>query len=142
MKRFKAIQLSRLSNFSTIITTASAHNEDFLLHLGATHVIDRRLNPAELVAHIQKITDAPIHVVYDSIGEKDTQNIAFDLVGDGGTLLVALPSAIEPAKLANSSSKKVYMISGLMGLPGYETLDSELFDVLSPLIGSGDLKVS
>ena len=94
------------------------------------------------MAQVQEITDDPIHVVYDSIGEKDTQNIAFDLVKDGGTLLVALPSVIESTKLASCPNKKVYMISGPMGLPGYETLDSELFDVLSPLIGSGDLTVS
>ena len=137
-----AIQLARLSNFTNIITTASTHNKEFLESLGATHVVNRKLNHSELISQIRAIINDPIKVVYDSIGEKDTQDIGFDLVADDGTLLLALFSAIDPERLAASPNKKVHTIAGPMGQPGYETLDSELFDVLSPLIGSGDIKVS
>ena len=137
-----AIQLARLSKFTNIITTASVHNKEFLESLGATHVVNRKLDHSELIGQIRAISNDPIKVVYDSIGEKDTQDIGFDLVADDGTLLLALFSVIDPKKLATSPNKKVYTIAGPMGQPGYETLDSELFDVLSPLIGSGDIKVS
>ncbi|KAF8510033.1 hypothetical protein JB92DRAFT_2728841 [Gautieria morchelliformis] len=39
-----AIQLARLSGFSPIVVTASLHNSDLAKSLGATHLIDRKMD--------------------------------------------------------------------------------------------------
>ena len=48
------IQLSKLSGFNPIITTASLHNTDALKEIGATHVLDRNLPSDALFAEIKR----------------------------------------------------------------------------------------
>ncbi|KAG6372052.1 chaperonin 10-like protein [Boletus reticuloceps] len=55
----QAIQLAKLSGFSPIITTASLHNEDLLLSLGATHILDRKLPNAALIKRVRELVVAP-----------------------------------------------------------------------------------
>ncbi|KAK7679612.1 hypothetical protein QCA50_017323 [Cerrena zonata] len=133
-----ALQFARLSKFTNIITTGSAHNKDLLLSLGATHFVDRNLSSVELIAQIQRVTGGPVPIVYDSVSTNETQNIAYDLVASDGTLLITTPLAIDQTKL--TPNKKVYMTAGFLGLPFYTAIDAELMDVLPGLLDSGVLK--
>ncbi|EMD40146.1 hypothetical protein CERSUDRAFT_112362 [Gelatoporia subvermispora B] len=101
------IQVARLSGFSPIITTASLHNTDLLKSIGATHVLDRNLSADALHAEITKITKQPIELVWDSISEPSTQNMAYDLTSPGGTLVLVLWDTIDPAKKAAQPGKNV-----------------------------------
>lgn len=90
-----AIQLARMSGFSPIITTASLRNTNYLKNLGATHVIDRYLSLPELKQAVERITSAPIHVIYDTVSIRETQEAAWQLLGPQGRLVVTLPSVID-----------------------------------------------
>ncbi|KAH9919388.1 chaperonin 10-like protein [Fomitopsis serialis] len=63
------IQLTKLAGFGPIITTASLRNAGYLKGLGATHILDRNLPDAGLIAEVKKITSAPIKVVFDAVSE-------------------------------------------------------------------------
>ncbi|KAI0728650.1 NAD(P)-binding protein [Fomitopsis betulina] len=93
-----AIQLLKLSGFSPIIATASAHNFDYLRTLGATHILDRNLTPEALQEEIRKITDQPFQTIFDAAGVPETQLLGYDLLASGGTLAAVRPDAIAPEK--------------------------------------------
>ncbi|KAF9563443.1 GroES-like protein, partial [Agrocybe pediades] len=95
------IQFAKLSGFAPIITTASLTNEEPLKRMGATHVVDRQLSPSETVSAITTIAGKPILHVYDVICSEATQQLAMDVIADGGR--AAFPTPFLTAK----SSKKV-----------------------------------
>ncbi|KAF4610014.1 hypothetical protein D9613_010314 [Agrocybe pediades] len=95
------IQFAKLSGFGPIITTASLTNEEPLKRMGATHVVDRQLSPSETVSAITTIAGKPILHVYDVICSEATQQLAMDVIADGGR--AAFPTPFLTAK----SSKKV-----------------------------------
>ncbi|KAF8972281.1 chaperonin 10-like protein [Flammula alnicola] len=93
------IQLAKLSGFSPVITTASSKNLDLLQSLGATHVFDRNLPTASLVAEIAKVTNGkPINFIYDAIALKGTQQTALDILAPGGSLALVMPPVVEVPK--------------------------------------------
>lgn len=75
-----AIQLARLSGFSTIVTNASSKHIDYLKSLGATHVLDRA------TASVDDYVDAALgqghalHFLYDAISGDDTQLLAVQIL--------------------------------------------------------------
>ena len=92
-----------MQGFSPIITTASPKHTAFLQSLGATHVLDRSLSPAELATAVSSATGgAPVDVVYDSISSPDTQAVGYAALAPGGTLLTtgppAVPAALPPTR--------------------------------------------
>ncbi|KAG6330974.1 hypothetical protein ID866_8114 [Astraeus odoratus] len=90
-----AIQLAKMSGFSPIITTASLKHTSYLKHIGATHVIDRYLAPSALKQAVERITTAPINVIYDTVSIRETQEAAWQLLGPQGRLVLTLPSVID-----------------------------------------------
>ena len=82
--------------------------------LGATHVLDRRLDSAALQKAIASITALPVDVVYDSISEADTQKLAYELLSANGTLILTLPASVENT----SDSKTVKSTAGNPFIPG------------------------
>ena len=94
-----AIQLAKLSGFSTIITTASLKNEHLLKSLGTTHVIDRSLSGSDLVSAISSITsNQAVDVVYDTIAIPATATQGIDVIshwhlktGEKGIFVTADP---------------------------------------------------
>ncbi|CAL1711229.1 unnamed protein product [Somion occarium] len=133
-----AIQLARISGFSPIITTASLRNAERLKSIGATHVIDRGLSQADIIAKVKEITAKPVHVVYDAVGIPETQNTGYDIIAPGGTLLVVLPPAVDQEKI--TSDKHLFMVMGSVDLPEYEESGAGLFRVLPELLASGQIK--
>lgn len=89
-----AIQLARMSGFSPIITTASLKNTNYLKSIGATHVIDRYLPFSALEREVQRITTAPINLIYDTVSIRETQEAAWQLLGPQGRLVLTLPPVV------------------------------------------------
>ncbi|KAF9563444.1 GroES-like protein [Agrocybe pediades] len=86
-----ALQLARLSGFSTIITTASLSNEEALKELGATHVLDRRLSSDEIISRVAQIVSEPILYAYDIVTSEFTQNLTMDILSQDGHAAFASP---------------------------------------------------
>ncbi|KAL0577176.1 hypothetical protein V5O48_004815 [Marasmius crinis-equi] len=121
------IQLLRYLAFSPIITYASDHQAAYLKSLGATHVLDRKsVSLEDLPAHLKKITEQPIKVVFDAISLADTQAAAYASLADeeGATLLLALPSLLESVEKTN---KRVQYVQGLLVLPQNRAFGQALF---------------
>ena len=125
-----------MSGFSPIITTASLKNADFLKSLGATHVIDRN---ADLISSVKAITSDPIQYVFDSIALKPTQEVAYEVLAPGGTLILVLDFALDDTKV--DKTKRVVRIFGTAHDVGQNTLAVSLYKNLTKLLESGDIKV-
>ncbi|KAG6914929.1 hypothetical protein DXG01_014393 [Tephrocybe rancida] len=131
------IQLAKLSGFSQIVTTASPRNEEHLKSIGATHVIDRNGSPAEVTAQIRKIITTPIEIVYDAVSFPDTQKLGFDLLGDGGALIVVLPP---PEGVKGTASKRLIHVVGVWTAPHTRPLGVQFYKVFTELLENGLIK--
>lgn len=140
MISFLAIQLAKLSGFSPIITTASKHNEAYLKSIGATHVIDRTLPAAEVQSAVKAITSEPIKVAYDTISLPDTQNLTYDILAPGGSLVLVLEQNIDKEKI--TKDKFVAQVFGNVHVPDQRKLGVSLYSKLTELLAAGDIKVS
>jgi NADPH:quinone reductase-like Zn-dependent oxidoreductase len=124
-----AIQLAKLSGFSTIITTASPHHEAHLKSLGATHVIPRHHKHHDVIKTAEEIAGKPFEFVFDAISEKETQHLAHELTAKNGTTIVVLPAQIEKA-----ADKDLHHALGIFGLPGNGPFGDRFYAALSGLV--------
>ncbi|CDO71820.1 hypothetical protein BN946_scf184939.g44 [Trametes cinnabarina] len=133
-----AIQLAKLSGFSPIIATASPHNAQLLLSLGATHVIDRSLPPAAIKQELSKLTGGkPIEFVYDAISLPDTQAIAYDALAPGGVLLLVLPESIPAELKKEGDNKKIVNVFGNVHPPENREVGVQLYKHLTEWLQKG-----
>ncbi|KLO07406.1 GroES-like protein [Schizopora paradoxa] len=129
------IQLLKLSGFSKIITTASLHNNDLLKSLGATYIVDRNAN---LAAEAKKLLeDEPVDLIYDTVGVKETQTQALELLAPGGQYLAAALIIVDKAEYPD---KHFVQFVGGFRLPPYQALGKSLFSRLHDLLASGAIK--
>ena len=79
-----------------IITTASPKHTASLKSLGATHIVDRTLSPAEITAALPALTGGkPIEYAYDSFGrDRDAQRLGFEVLAPGGAFVTVNPSVL------------------------------------------------
>ncbi|KAI0696944.1 medium-chain dehydrogenase/reductase like protein [Cytidiella melzeri] len=129
------LQFAKLSGFSPIITTASSHNVALVKSLGATHVIER---DAPLAAAVKSITSEPIKLIYDAISEKDTQNVAYDVLAPGGTFVIVLQLAVEKSKI--DKSKTIIDVYGSPHDPTQRELGMSLWANVARLVENGEIK--
>ncbi|RDB28751.1 Dehydrogenase azaJ [Hypsizygus marmoreus] len=129
------IQFAKLSGFSPIIAISSSKHEEFLKSLGATHIVDRHIPQESIPAEIAKITTAPIDIVFDAISLDDTQQVSYDLLADGGHLVLVLPSQIRETEGKTFSS-----ILGVWTLDHTRELGLKLYSQLGELLGEGVIK--
>ncbi|KAF9236633.1 chaperonin 10-like protein [Melanogaster broomeanus] len=132
-----AIQLAKISGFSPIIATASLHNKDLLLSLGATHVLDRKLSSDALKEELTKITATPVSYAFDAVSLDDTQQAAYDLLAPGGKLAIVLPPAVKPVE---GSGKEVIFVFGSFQLPQNRELGARFFVELTKWLAEGKIK--
>ncbi|KLO11437.1 GroES-like protein [Schizopora paradoxa] len=129
-----ALQLLKLSGYSTIITTASLHNTDLVKSLGATHIIDRK---ADVVSEAKKILGGPIDLVYDAVSTKETQVQALDIVASGGQVISVLGVQVDKAVYPD---KTVTAIFANVHVPNVRALGVSLYSKLTELLATGALK--
>ena len=135
---FSVIQLAKLSGFSPIITTASLKHSEYLKSIGATHVIDRSITASDLASEISGITqNVPIKYAVDSISLPDTQQTAYDVLPQGGKLVIFIPSAVKTTK-----EKDVVHVFGVLRDPAnIQLLEAFYHDNLERLLREGAIKV-
>ncbi|KAA1467074.1 GroES-like protein [Dentipellis sp. KUC8613] len=111
------LQLLKLSGFSPIITTASAHNEAYVRAAGATHVVDYHKTPyAELAGVVAQITSAPFSIVFDAIGFEDTQRAGWALLGPKGTLVTVRDSVVGQVDTELEGGRRVEYVWGVVNV--------------------------
>ncbi|PSR72330.1 hypothetical protein PHLCEN_2v11778 [Hermanssonia centrifuga] len=133
------IQVAKLSGFSPIITTASAHNEAYLKSLGATHVLDRNAIPlSSLSSAVKEIIQEPIKLVYDAISDADTQNTSYAILAPGGKIVLVLPVAIDESK--RTEDKEIVNVFGNVHVPAQRAVGVSLYKNLTTLLEAGDIK--
>ncbi|KAF5313950.1 hypothetical protein D9758_018684 [Tetrapyrgos nigripes] len=87
-----AIQLLRIVKFGHIITYASGKHQAYLKSLGATEFIDRKdVSFADLPGAVQRLTSAPIKVVFDGVGKHDSTLTGYEILASGGNLVILDP---------------------------------------------------
>ena len=79
----------------------------------------------------------PIKYAVDSISLPDTQQAAYDLLEQGGKLVILLPPAVK-----TTPEKDVVSVNGMLrGPPNIELLENFYHDHLERLLKEGALKV-
>ncbi|KAH6913541.1 chaperonin 10-like protein [Coprinopsis sp. MPI-PUGE-AT-0042] len=128
------VQLARLSGFSPIITTASPQHEEYLKSLGATHVLDRSLDPGAVQTAIADLTSAPIKTIYDTVSSPDTQKTAFGLLAPGGQMGITTQKFVD-----STDEKKVIGVFGVKA-PHTQKLLEAMYDKLEGWLQEGAIK--
>jgi len=84
------IQLAKLSGYK-VVTVASPRNHELVKSYGADAVFDYR--DTDMIPKVKAATGDTIHVVIDTVSEKETQFTAIKALAEGapGRLLVILP---------------------------------------------------
>ncbi|KAH9921196.1 GroES-like protein [Epithele typhae] len=136
-----AIQVAKLAGFSPIITTASPRNRELLRSLGATHVLDRALPDAAVLAELPRLTSGrPIPLVYDAISLPETQTLAYRALADGGGLVVVLPSEIPDGLRKAGDGKTVAASYGSPYLAEHRAFGEEVYAWLGEWLETGVIK--
>ncbi|KAF5371295.1 hypothetical protein D9758_004249 [Tetrapyrgos nigripes] len=131
-----AIQLLRLVKFSPIIAYASAHQFDYLKSLGATEFIDRKqVSFSDLPAAVKKITSEPIKVVYDAFGSADSEQAGYDILADGGTIIVTTGDLVKN----KVDGKKVLAVFGSVHPPVNREFGKVLYRNLTKYLQDGTI---
>jgi NADPH:quinone reductase-like Zn-dependent oxidoreductase len=134
-----AIQFARLSGYYPIVVTAPKHSEPYLISLGATHLIDK-LSPQHLADAVLELTKEPLSIVFDAVSDSHTQNLAYDVLAPGGSLIVTAPPAIGSDKFRDD--KQVCYVIASSHLPDVRPLATKLYDNLTTWLEKGQIKVS
>ncbi|KIJ89467.1 hypothetical protein K443DRAFT_624700, partial [Laccaria amethystina LaAM-08-1] len=127
-----AIQLSKLSRFSPIITTSSMKHENYLKTLGATHVLDRNL---PVLLEVKKIANQSIPFVLDAIGDRSTQQAGLDILAPGGTLVTVLAE-----KVKAQDKTMIHVVALLKAPPHLKLLETLYGKKLSGRLEEGVIK--
>ncbi|KIJ25157.1 hypothetical protein M422DRAFT_140198, partial [Sphaerobolus stellatus SS14] len=130
-----AIQLAKLSGFSTIIATCSDRNAELVKSRGATHAIDRN---ADVVAEVKKILSEPFNLVWDTVAAEDTQHQAIKILASDGTLLLVGPP--EESVKAVQGDRKLYRVFGSPYV--HRELATSIYTKLTDYFESGKLKTT
>ncbi|KAG6378960.1 chaperonin 10-like protein [Boletus reticuloceps] len=125
-----------LSGFSPIITTASLHNKDFLISLGATHVLDRTIPVTALRDQIAQIPTVPLTYIFDAVSLEETQQTALSLLAPGGTLIVVT----FPSVNGDQDNKKVRVVIGTFHLPENHAVGVKFSIALTKWLEEGTIK--
>ncbi|KAF8138742.1 chaperonin 10-like protein [Boletus edulis] len=134
--KFQSIQLAKLSGFSPIITTASLHNKDFLISLGATHVLDRTIPVTALRDQVAQITHVPLTYIFDAVSLEETQQTALSLLAPGGTLIVVTMPCVNGDK----DNKEVRLVIGSFHFPQNHAVGVKFSIALTKWLEEGTIK--
>ncbi|KIJ60387.1 hypothetical protein HYDPIDRAFT_170285 [Hydnomerulius pinastri MD-312] len=132
-----AIQLARESGFSPIITTASPAHESYLKSLGVTDFISRHLSGEELTAALNKVTKAPVEIVFDAISLPETQQAAWTALAQNGTLILTLQPVV---KEDQGKGRRVVATHGSPHAQANQALGQASWKILEEWLKTGVIK--
>lgn len=106
--------------------------------MGATHVIDRQIALSSLPDEILEITKHPIETVYDAVSLPETQQAGYDILADGGHLILVLTSELKSL----TDIKHIINVFGVLTLPETREFGVQLYAHLGALLEEGVIQVS
>ncbi|TCD65393.1 hypothetical protein EIP91_002727 [Steccherinum ochraceum] len=130
------IQYAKLSGFNPIITTVSPSNNDLVKSFGATHTLDRNKGLDTLGESIKEISSKPLTVIYDAISLPDTQNAAYKILADGGTLILVLEEEVKEEDRVRGKD----MVTPWGNPPLQGEFGKEIYAQLGAYLENGDIK--
>ena len=134
-----------MNRFSPIIITSSLAHSEHLRSLGATHIIDRALPDAEVLAEVQRTAGgAPVAYAFDAIGTAATQELAFDALAAGGAYVSVMPqpSRVSPRVTDGVDGKRVARPYASPALPANRALGVEVYARLTGWLADGTIQAS
>lgn len=139
LSRVTAVQLAKLSGFSTIIATGRRYNTYHFKSLGVSTFVDRKASNFQEEL-IKAINGAKVDVVFDAVSLDDTQSLGWDILAPGGALILTQAPTIDREKYPDK--KVVDDICGNVYNPHLRHLAVSMYKALPGLLESGKLKVS
>ncbi|KAL7900405.1 GroES-like protein [Trichoderma sp. SZMC 28014] len=114
-----AIQLAKWAGFGTIIAIAGKAKADFLVELGATHVIDRTLTDDQIESKVRNIVGDNLLHVCTAVFAKD-QTLGARLLSNSkkGTLVTVTRGSVDESKMGDK--KAGYDVRGFLCRPHAE----------------------
>lgn len=135
-----AIQLAKMSGFSSIIATASLKNADLLKSLGATHVVDRNLSASEFTCAVRAITKDQIDVIFEGASSDELQVAAYELLAPGGVYVGCRGGSGIP-EAQRTPEKPVTFVFGSPFWQDRRNLGVGLYKSIPTFFESGEFKV-
>ncbi|VDB89125.1 unnamed protein product [Peniophora sp. CBMAI 1063] len=136
-----ALQLLHASGFNPLVTTASAHNEEYCKAAGATHVIDYKTTPySDLPTTVKSIVaDTPISIIYNSIAS-GTQAFALEILGPGGSLVTVTKPDVGAQGPPDAQGRRIICVYGDAGAECHQQLGENMYASLTRMVEQGVLK--
>ena len=135
-----------MQGFSPIIATSSLKHAGYLTSIGATHVLDRSLPSADVLAELPMLTAGqPVVYAFDAISAPETQHLAYDALAAGGAMVTTHPfsgAILADKEQRDGGSKKVARPYASVQRPGNVKLGVELYARLTEWLEKGLLVVS
>jgi NADPH:quinone reductase-like Zn-dependent oxidoreductase len=136
-----ALQLAKLSGFNPIITTASAHNEDYCRDAGATHVINYRTTPYTSIPNaVKEIAKGPVGIIFDAISTPESQKADWEILGPNGSLVVTLPPPAD-APTEPKDNRWFVFVYGEVRTHSHSEFGNSMYAALPSLLADGLIKV-
>lgn len=85
-----------------------------------------------------KITTKPIETVYDAVSSSETQQAGYNVVAEGGYLILVLNSELKPPA---TDTKHVSQVYGVFTFPPTRELGVEFYSHLEALLEEGAIRV-
>ncbi|KAG6864590.1 hypothetical protein C0991_008442 [Blastosporella zonata] len=92
-----------------------------------------------LAAQNREIIAAPIEIVYDAVSSPDTQRLGYDLLDDGGSLILVRPTV---EGLNKTTSKKIFNVHGTWTVPHTRELGIQFYSKFTELLEKGLIKTN
>ncbi|KAH8123736.1 NADPH2:quinone reductase [Trichoderma asperellum] len=114
-----AIQLAKWAGFGTIIAIAGKTKADYLVELGATHIIDRTLSDDKIESEVRNIVgDNLLHVCTAVLAKDQTLGARLLSNSKKGTLVTVTKGTVDETKLGEK--KAGYEVRGFLCRPHAE----------------------
>lgn len=136
-----AVQLAKALGATTVITTASGANRDFISSLGADRLIDYH---TENWWNASVIPDRSLDAIYDTVLQPLTGERAFLKLKDGGkyvTLCTGIPSCGAPMPSLFDRWKRPSLSASALRCTSGSCASVEQLDELRAFVEAGKLKV-
>lgn len=138
-----AVQFAKLSGLE-VIATASPHNFDFVKSLGADQVFD--YSEPNVGAKIREATNDDLHLVFDTISEKGSPEIAAAAISSkGGDYSALLPVAFPRTDVKSRTTLAYTALNEPFGdaipaIPSHWEFGVKFWRAAAELINSGKIK--
>ena len=117
------------------------HNAELVKRFGATHVVDRTLPPAAVVAEVQRLAGGLIELVYDAISLPETKNLGYEIAAPGGSLVIINPEFLDGHKMPEGRGVNVVTGLGVVSVPENREYGATLAVEIGRLLEQGLIKV-